>query len=645
MAALWKVFNIFALFLICCNEGQAMENCILKADVVFIVDSSRSIWHPHFLVELDFVENITKGLNVGPDATHIGIINFSEGAQVEVYLNQLNDDLPALRQRIQAIRHMQGGRTDTYAALRLAREELFNAANGARSDVPHIIVIITDGVSSDRAKTIQQAGLVRERGIQTFVVGIGDLDVDQLIEMATSNSPAYVHTVSDFKTLDSVLPKILPAACLATTTTLPSTTTTTTTTAATITAIPIAEKQTEQKDESSKVCSSKKADVVFVLDKSSSITTEHFQTQLSFVNDLISIFNIAKDHTHVSVVTFDFEPKLEFGLLDYFSKSQVSDAVMGIEYTAGSTNTFLALEMVNSSVLTPGGGARPEVARVVIVVTDGKSSDEGKTKYWAEQLKKRGAYVFAIGVGTDADPQELTSIGSHPSRDYVFQVDGYSALNTIKDILAFRACEVPSGDLFVRCHNSKGNADIMFVTDFSNAGGRDVIRTTDIIKEVAGGVMTSGGRVRVGLTSNECPDVSDVPMARSSTGEEFSTTLTLRSGQGRLTEVLSRARDQLTVAKFGARSNVKRLAVVFVHGPITDLKSAAREVMRAKSSVNRPGVQFLFVGMGDRVQEKQLLQLASERDPRQVRLLMDNVGKEQVAWGDILTKVCEVLES
>ena len=70
---------------------------------------------------------------------------------------------------------------------------------------------------------------------------------------------------------------------------------------------------------------------------------------------------------------------------------------MNIEYTAGGTNTFLALDLVASRVLTPEGGARQEVARVVIVITDGMSSDAAKTKDWAYKLKKDGAYVFAIG--------------------------------------------------------------------------------------------------------------------------------------------------------------------------------------------------------------------------------------------------------
>ena len=43
---------------------------------------------------------------------------------------------------------------------------MFSAANGARADVPHIIIIITDGESSDRALTKHQADLTRQQGIQ-----------------------------------------------------------------------------------------------------------------------------------------------------------------------------------------------------------------------------------------------------------------------------------------------------------------------------------------------------------------------------------------------------------------------------------------------------------------------------------------------
>ncbi|XP_070204098.1 cartilage matrix protein-like isoform X2 [Littorina saxatilis] len=621
-------------------SAQLGDQCKLKADVVFIVDSSRSIWPPHFEIEKQFLANITTQLNVGPDATHVGVISFSKGARVELYLNNMTDDVAALQEKILNIAFMSGGRTETYLALSMAREELFSPANGARDDVPHIIIIITDGDSSDRKMTKKQADIVRDKGIQVFVVGIGHyLDPEQLMEIATESSETYVHTVDSFTSLESAMPNLIPAACRATTTSPPEKITT----PQKETPGPDATDEPMISDETKKVCNSKKADVVFVLDKSSSITSGPFRTQLNFVSDVMTIFNIEKDHTHVSVVTFDYGPKIEFGLTTYYSKSKVRKAILDIEYTAGSTNTFLALELVAKHVLTPEGGAREGVARVVIVVTDGQSSDPGKTKAWADTLKKGGAYVFSIGVGNSTDEEELVSIGSEPARDFVFKVNGYNALNTIQDILAYRACEVPSGDLFARCQQRKNPADVMFVTDFTHAGGRDVTRTTDIIKEVAGGFITPG-KVRAGLVSSECPDVTDVGWNQSSTAEEFAAAVT-SVGQGDLAEVLSRARQSLTVVSRGARRGVKRLAVVFVHGPISDLKAATREVQRAKSSANRPGVEFIFVGVGEGVQEKQLLQLSAERDPKAVRLLMGNVGKGEVTWQDVLTQVCEALES
>lgn len=82
----------------------------------------------------------------------------------------------------------------------------------------------------------------------------------------------------------------------------------------------------------------------------------------------------------------------------FFEPWTVQKAIKAIEYTAGSTNTDQALELVATHVLTPAGGARKEVAHVVIVVTDGQSASPNRTQQWAREVKKGGAYVFAIGM-------------------------------------------------------------------------------------------------------------------------------------------------------------------------------------------------------------------------------------------------------
>ena len=79
--------------------------------------------------------------------------------------------------------------------------------------------------------------------------------------------------------------------------------------------------------------------------------------------------------------------------------------------------------------------------RVAIVITDGKSDNREQTKIQARQLREAGIHVFAVGVGKGVDLQELYLIGSTPSSDYVFTVDNYAALDSIKKLLAAKTCE------------------------------------------------------------------------------------------------------------------------------------------------------------------------------------------------------------
>lgn len=52
-------------------------------------------------------------------------------------------------------------------------------------------------------------------------------------------------------------------------------------------------------NEGSEICQGKPADVVFVLDSSASINYVDFKRQLSFVQDVIDIFDMSPDMTRV----------------------------------------------------------------------------------------------------------------------------------------------------------------------------------------------------------------------------------------------------------------------------------------------------------------------------------------------------------
>lgn len=84
--------------------------------------------------------------------------------------------------------------------------------------------------------------------------------------------------------------------------------------------------------------------------------------------------------------------------------------------------------------------ARTGVAHIAIVLTDGVSANKDETKKEAENLKKKGIYIFSVGIGNKVDKEELRAIGSEPSDDFVYDVASFDMLKTIRETLAFKAC-------------------------------------------------------------------------------------------------------------------------------------------------------------------------------------------------------------
>ena len=126
--------------------------------------------------------------------------------------------------------------------------------------------------------------------------------------------------------------------------------------------------------------------------------------------------------------------------------SQIVDAIGRIEQTRGETNTAAALRDIRRHFFSARHSPRDSIVRIAIIVTDGRSDHPLATSHEATLLRDSGVHVFAVGVGQDIDMGELHAIASKPAEDYVNTVDNYDALNSIKELLAIKACQ---GTLYI----------------------------------------------------------------------------------------------------------------------------------------------------------------------------------------------------
>ena len=71
------------------NSSSLLIDCRGESDIIFVLDVSGSIGRRTFNAVLEYIIAVTDMLEVRQDKTRVGIIKFSDDAQIELHLNDL----------------------------------------------------------------------------------------------------------------------------------------------------------------------------------------------------------------------------------------------------------------------------------------------------------------------------------------------------------------------------------------------------------------------------------------------------------------------------------------------------------------------------------------------------------------------------
>uniref|UniRef100_A0A8D0AFB1 Collagen type XII alpha 1 chain n=1 Tax=Sander lucioperca TaxID=283035 RepID=A0A8D0AFB1_SANLU len=179
------------------------------------------------------------------------------------------------------------------------------------------------------------------------------------------------------------------------------------------------------------------ADVVLLVDGSYSIGLQNFAKVRAFLEVLVTAFDIGHNKVQISLVQYSRDPHTEFALNTHNDINAVVKAVRTFPYRGGSTNTGKAMNYVREKVFIPARGARQNVPRVMVLITDGKSSDSFKDA--ATSLRNIDVEIFAVGV-KDAVRTELEAIANQPSDTHVYEVEDFDAFQRISKELTQSIC-------------------------------------------------------------------------------------------------------------------------------------------------------------------------------------------------------------
>lgn len=178
----------------------------MKTDIMFLVDSSSSIGLENFGKMKTFMKNLLAKIQIGPDKTQIGVVQFSdynkEEFQLDKYFTQqeISDAIDSMSPINQ--------NTLTGNALTFV-DQYFTQPKGSRLGVKKFLILITDGEAQDDVRDPARA--LRDKGVIIFSVGVYGANRTQLEEISGDGS--LVFQVEHFDHLKAIESELIFRVC------------------------------------------------------------------------------------------------------------------------------------------------------------------------------------------------------------------------------------------------------------------------------------------------------------------------------------------------------------------------------------------------------------------------------------------------
>ncbi|XP_026092718.1 collagen alpha-1(VII) chain-like isoform X1 [Carassius auratus] len=182
----------------------------VKADIVFLVDESWSIGTNNFGKLKDFLFRIvTYFPSIGPEGTQIAVVHYSDQPRIEFNFNTHKDRNSVLR-ALRAVRY-GGGNTKTGRGISYVLREIFQESLGMRQEVPHVLVLLTDGRAQDDVEPPSR--IAHALGVSVLVIGIAHADINELRTIASPTTYTNIFLANDFDDLPGIEREFIHSIC------------------------------------------------------------------------------------------------------------------------------------------------------------------------------------------------------------------------------------------------------------------------------------------------------------------------------------------------------------------------------------------------------------------------------------------------
>ncbi|XP_064133393.1 collagen alpha-5(VI) chain [Loxodonta africana] len=534
----------------------------MKADIMFLVDSSGSIGTENYRKMKIFMKHLLAKIQIGPDKTQIGIVQFSGDSKEEFPLNKYftQKEISDVIDRMTLINQ----NTLTGSALTFVAQ-YFTYPQGARPGVRKFLILITDGEAQDSVK--EPARELRDKGVIIFSVGVFGANRIQLEEISGDDN--LVFQVENFDILKAIESQLVFRICTL-----------------------------------SDCKRIQRLDVVFVLDNSGSISEEQHKSMINLTTHLVNKADVGKDGVQFGALRYSDSPEILFYLNTYSNRSGIIENLRRRRDTGGSTYTARALKLSNDLFREERGSRiKQNVKQMLIVITDGESHDRNLLNDTALELRNKGITILAVGVG-QAIREELEAMAGN--KENTMHVENFDKLKDIQlslqEILCTSAPEV--------CNLRE--ADVVFLCDGSSkVSDSDFATMKTFLSDLIDNFDTQSGRMKIGIAQfgSRYQEIIDLESNWNKTQMKTEIEATGKSsGSQRIDIALQHVRYMFDSSAGGRKTaGVPQTLLVIMSG------HPAYNITDAVKTLKDYGICILALGIGDSHKE-QLLPITGDSE-------------------------------
>eukprot|EP00062_Callorhinchus_milii_P010308 gi/632955011/ref/XP_007893261.1/ PREDICTED: matrilin-2 [Callorhinchus milii] len=195
------------------SDGKTCQQCAKEAlDLVFVIDGSKSLGPQNFHLVKQFVSSIVGALEVSPNATRVGLVQYSTKVRTEFALGR-HTTARGIKEAVSQVRYMGRG-SKLGLALQQLSQSSFTDIEGVRSplqDASKVAVVFIDSHAQDDVS--QWATKAKQNGIIIYAVGVGDTVESKLQQIASHPQDKYSYHAEDFSAIGEIAEKLKTQIC------------------------------------------------------------------------------------------------------------------------------------------------------------------------------------------------------------------------------------------------------------------------------------------------------------------------------------------------------------------------------------------------------------------------------------------------